>query len=108
MAALDPSPLVVCDAGPLIHLDEFNSVDLLGSFAVIYVPEAVWQEVQRHRPTALRRRRVRLNRVEVVPTATQELASLIQAFSLDAGEEEAFRLMQRFPDAILLTDDGAA
>jgi predicted nucleic acid-binding protein len=108
MAPADSFPLVVCDAGPLIHLDELGALDLLQGFAAIYVPGAVWQEVQHHRASALRRRRVRLRRVETVPQATPELASLIRTLSLGAGEEEALRLMQQFPHALLLTDDSAA
>jgi predicted nucleic acid-binding protein len=108
MAPVEPFLVVVCDAGPLIHLDELSCLDLLCRFTEIYVPEAVWQEVQRHRPSALRRRRVQLSRIDLVPEATPELVALIRTFSLGAGEEEALRLMQQFPDAILLTDDGAA
>jgi len=108
MALIDSSSLVVCDAGPLIHLDELGSLNLLHNFAEIYVPGAVWQEVQRHRPSALRRRRIRLIRVESVPKAMPEHPFLIRAYSLGAGEEEALRFMQRLPDAMLLTDDGAA
>lgn len=72
------------------------------------VPDAVWQEVQRHRPSALRRRTVKLNRVTSLPEATPDLIDLTQAFLLDAGELEALRLMQENPGAILLTDDTAA
>lgn len=34
--------LVVCDAGPLIHLDELETLDLLGGFQSVLVPDAVW------------------------------------------------------------------
>lgn len=43
-------PLVVCDAGPLIHLDELDALGLLSDFAEVLVPDAVWREVERHRP----------------------------------------------------------
>ena len=42
--------LVVCDAGPLIHLDEVGCLDLLADFSEVLVPDAVRREVQRHRP----------------------------------------------------------
>ena len=42
-------PLVVCDAGPLIHLDELEALDLLADFAEVLVPDAVWREVE-HSP----------------------------------------------------------
>jgi hypothetical protein len=46
-------PLVVCDAGPLIHLDELGSLDLLADFPDVLVPDAVWREVNLHRPGVL-------------------------------------------------------
>lgn len=97
-----------CDAGPLIHLDELGCLNLLRAFAAVQVPDAVWQEVRRHRPSALRRRTVKLKRVSSLPEATPELLELTQAFLLDAGELAALRLMQEIRDAILLTDDAAA
>ena len=39
--------VVVADAGPLIHLDELDCLDLLNDFKQIMVPDAVWREVQR-------------------------------------------------------------
>jgi predicted nucleic acid-binding protein len=101
-------PVVVCDAGPLIHLDELGCLDLLSDFRDVLVPDAVWNEVKSHRPSALRRRRVRLHRVTVGDEAVKQLMELAQAFALDASEVEALRLMTSEPDAILLTDDAAA
>ena len=108
MVRSESPPLVVCDAGRLIHLDELGCVDLLADFAEVCVPDAVWEEVQRHRPSALRRRSVRFNRVDLIPEAREELAFLIRALQLDAGEVEALRIMHQFPEGIFLTDDLAA
>jgi predicted nucleic acid-binding protein len=108
VAEADPASLVICDAGPLIHLDELGCLDLLRDFAEVQVPEAVWQEVARHRPSALRRRSVKLTCVSSTPEATSELIDLTEAFLLDAGELAALKLMQVNPGAILLTDDAAA
>jgi hypothetical protein len=49
MARIDEHTVVV-DAGPLIHLDELDCLDLLGDCQPLVVPEAVWIEVRRHRP----------------------------------------------------------
>ncbi len=108
MAETDAATLVICDAGPLIHLDELGCLNLLRDFAEIQVPNAVWQEVLRHRPSALRRRTVPLKRVSCSMEATPELRALTRTFLLDAGELEALILMQEHADAILLTDDSAA
>lgn len=96
----------VCDAGPLIHLDEIGSLDLLADLALM-VPEAAWAEVQRHRPAALEHPDVRLQRVEVGEPDVQ-LETMVRALSLDAGETEALILMTQHPQAMFLTDDAAA
>jgi predicted nucleic acid-binding protein len=98
---------VVCDAGPLIHLDEIDSLDLLADFEAVIVPEAVWAEVQRHRPAAWEHSDVHLQRVEVGQPDVQ-LETLVRALSLDAGETEALILMAQHPEALFLTDDAAA
>jgi len=45
---------VVCDAGPIIHLDELNCLDLFADFQEILIPDTVWKEIKRHRPLALK------------------------------------------------------
>jgi predicted nucleic acid-binding protein len=99
---------VVCDAGPLIHLDEVGCLDLLRLFEKVLVPDLVWEEVDRYRPSALRRKHVTLIRVQDPSSASDELADLIAAYALDAGEEHALRLMEAHPQGVLLTDDMAA
>jgi predicted nucleic acid-binding protein len=108
VAEADRASLVICDAGPLIHLEELGCLDLLRDFAEVQVPDAVWHEVQRHRPSALRHRKLQLQRVSSSPEVAPELVHLAQSFLLDLGEVEALKLMQHSPDAILLTDDAAA
>jgi predicted nucleic acid-binding protein len=100
--------LVVCDAGPLIHLDELGCLDLLADFREIMVADAVWREVLRHRPTALRRRSIQLSRISASSVATTELLELSRAFSLGKGELESLQLMAHHPDAVFLCDDAAA
>lgn len=108
MAETDAASLVICDAGPLIHLDELRCLSLLQDFDEVQVPQAVWDEVRRHRPSALRRRSVKLTRVKTLPDATADLLELSHTFLLDGGEVAALSLMQENPHAILLTDDAAA
>ena len=55
LVALNKSSFsIVCDAGPLIHLDELNCLDLLSDFKKIFIPDTVLQEVKLHRPQILR------------------------------------------------------
>ena len=70
-------PLVVCDAGPLIHLDELDALGLLVDFAEVLVPDAVWREVERHRPRALTHPGVTLQRITPMMAVTPELEALM-------------------------------
>jgi predicted nucleic acid-binding protein len=102
------SEIIICDAGPLIHLDELGCFDLLMAFQTILVPEIVWEEVQDHRPSALRHRNVHLTLIRNIPEQTPSLQALTEAYPIDPGEDQAMRLMQQYPEATLLTDDGIA
>lgn len=44
---------VVCDTGPIIHLDELSCLDLLADFKEILLPLSVVEEIEKHRPVAL-------------------------------------------------------
>ena len=100
--------LVVCDAGPLIHLDEIGALDLLADFARVLVPPAVWSEVLRHRPAVLSGHTPTLERIAPELPAPPDLETLSQVLGLHAGESEALRLALAHPSALLITDDTAA
>jgi predicted nucleic acid-binding protein len=107
MAITDlPTPLVVCDAGPLIHLDELDSVDLLADFSEVLVPEAVFGEVLKHRPGTLDHRALPFRRVR--PSAPEPPALEAQVLSLHTGEREALRVALEYHPKLRLTDDTAA
>ncbi len=105
MAEIDFRDLVIADAGPLIHLDELGCLDLLMDFPCVLLPDAVWCEVEQHRPTALTS--LVLERVQV-EMADPRVATLSLTFTLHRGEREALTLLSRYPDALFLTDDTAA
>lgn len=108
MAPSDHSPRLVCDAGPLIHLDELGSLDLLSDFSSVLVPDPVWLEVEKHRPEALAQAAFPLIRSTVERPETPEFQALVRAFSLGAGEQAALALMEGVAEAIFLSDDAAA
>ncbi|MFN0127294.1 MAG: DNA-binding protein [Verrucomicrobiales bacterium] len=109
MGKTDPeTPIVIRGAGPIIHLDELDCLDLLADFCQVLVPEAVWQEVERHRPTACHHRAATLQRVSPETPAPPELEAVAQLLNLHAGEWEALRVPMEHPQALLLTDDTAA
>lgn len=101
------NPVVIADAGPIIHLDELGCLDILNDFDSIIVPETVWLEVQRHRPLAL----TSSNTLFVRQSARQlspMVKTLTPLYTLHAGEQEALHLCVEFSDCLLLTDDTAA
>lgn len=108
MVEIEPLATVVCDAGPLSHLDEVECLDLLADFAAVMVPDRVWAEVRRHRPGALEQQVAPLSRIEVSQVEEPRLQVLVRAYALDAGEQAALALVHKHPHAILLTDDAAA
>jgi len=50
---IDADTDIVCDAGPIIHLDEISCLDLLRDFRKIFLPFSVVDEIEKHRPLAL-------------------------------------------------------
>ncbi len=112
MAATEPGgatvSAVLCEASPLIHLDEMGASDLLGDFKRVYVPEAVWAELVTARPAALRRPGLRLQRVALGEEPDAAYLALVQALSLGEGEHQAIQLARQHAPAFLLTDDAAA
>ena len=98
---------VVCDAGPLIHLQQLTAIDLL-DFAEVFVPEAVWQEVLRHEPATVRAATARFSRIEDPSSIDPALEALGRGLALGPGELAAIAVAQRETGSILLTDDAAA
>ncbi len=99
---------VVCDAGPLIHLDELGCLAFLDDFEQVLMPEQVLSEVVQHRPHVFIDSGDNLRIESVSLSANPTLQTLVQSLSLDIGEQAALTLMERHPAAILLTDDAAA
>jgi predicted nucleic acid-binding protein len=70
------------------------------------VPEAVWREVENHRPPALQNTKISL--VRCVPSASERVDAVAALYTLHVGEHEALCLCLEFPGVLLLTDDTAA
>jgi predicted nucleic acid-binding protein len=99
---------VICDAGPIIHLDEIGCLDLLRDFEEVILPLSVEKEIALIRPSALPASNLPVKRVAGSLDMGERLHALCQIFSLDAGETESLVLMESHPTAIFLTDDAAA
>jgi len=49
---------IVCDCGPIIHLDELNCLCLLEDFREVLIPNTVHKEIKQYRPLSLNRSNV--------------------------------------------------
>lgn len=99
---------VVCDAGPVIHLDELECLFLLHDFKEVFLPEAVLEEVNQYRPSALKKLQYNMVRSRKGIPGGKVLSTICRLFALDAGETEALSIMEEKPWAIFLTDDASA
>ena len=99
---------VICDSGPLIHLDELDCLSLLNDFKSVLIPVQVWKEVAHHRPEALKSPDLSLQKIDVNISSVPTYQTLMRTLSLDLGEQAALFLMRSHSDAIFLTDDAAA
>lgn len=86
---------VVCDAGPLIHLEEVGSLSLLNDFNEVIVPEQVWQEIIHHRSSTLMQPNDNLIKVNVTISSNAPFQALVKSLSLDLGEQAALILMEK-------------
>ena len=93
---------IVCDAGPLIHLDELNVTSLLNDFRQVIVPTQVWQEVQVYRPKLWETPDFHYERVKVAISSESTFQALVRTFSLDWGEQAALSVMKQYPHALFL------
>lgn len=105
---IDQSRIVVCDAGPLIHLDQLQSLDLLPDLGRLVMPHAVWEEVKHHRPQFVPQPPLVIERLDVKTRENLKDSTLFQILSLDKGEREALFLMADLCASMFLTDDAAA
>ncbi|TLD39971.1 MAG: hypothetical protein JETT_3766 [Candidatus Jettenia ecosi] len=97
---------VILDAGPIIHLEEIDSLYLLTDFERLIIPDAVWREVEYHSPSVFKYRDINFEKANVV--FDEDILSVCKLFCLDTGELEAITLCSQYPDSILLTDDASA
>ena len=99
---------VVCDAGPIIHLDELDCLDLLSDFSEVILPQDVYAEIDRHRQAALGKPEISFTITGPRTHPDRDLLTVCRTFMLDAGEMEAIALMKDNPNAVFLTDDASA
>jgi len=99
---------VVCDAGPIIHLDELECLPLIEDFERVFVPDVVRKEVLAYRSVAFEDSDVSWSVISHQFTVEAHLQAMCKIFSLDAGEVAALAFMSKEPGLLFLTDDAAA
>jgi len=98
--------IFICDAGPIIHLDELDCLFLLHDLGIPVIPPAVQSEVERHRPAAFASGTINFTTHPVV--IPLQISALARPMNLHSGELEALALAIAEDAAMLLTDDTAA
>jgi len=83
-----PIQKVILDAGPIIHLDELDCLDLLLDFKELLVPDAVWSEIAGHRPAAFNNPRIAFEKSSVQKKMNFQITTFCNSLDLDAGETE--------------------
>jgi len=99
---------IVCDTGPLLHLDEAKCLEVLRQAGEVHMPPAVDTEL---RSVNIRRRSINLEWIYLTPLAPtyQSAAAVWQtAGLLHGGEAEAIELARQLNADWFLTDDASA
>jgi predicted nucleic acid-binding protein len=99
----------VADAGPLIHLAETSCLRLLATFDGLHIPDAVWEEANRHSPMELgaAMAEVTVHRHTVSETELSRFVGENNLGNLHRGEGEGLFLCRKLGVPVLLTDDMA-
>lgn len=98
---------IVSDTGPILHLRETGSLDLLREAGRIFIPPMVDLELLNHISSWKKLKYSWLTIEKLRPEEYSNTSSLIGLGILDAAEAEAIILAQRLKADWLLTDDTA-
>ena len=100
------SRVVVCDAGPLIHLSESGAVYLLNPAGSILIPPAVATEFARNLPNGKLPDWIKIH--ELTARSNSQVTRWVKNDDVDIGEAEAIALALQQHSDWLLTDDAEA
>ena len=98
----------VCDTGPVLHLHEAESLDLLLFVGSVWIPPAVDQELVRLVGEWPARRPCQLRVLELETRSADQAAGWIASGLLHRAESEALALALQLKAQWYLTDDTAA
>ena len=100
--------IVVCDAGPILHLREAGALDLLARAGEVLVPPAVDREQQTLMADWSTGRPSWVRIARLSEEAARQAEQMRTIGELGLGEAEAIALARSLPPDWLLTDDAAA
>jgi predicted nucleic acid-binding protein len=100
--------LVVSNTGPLMHLSQAQSLDLLRLLGAIHTPPAVATEAARHISAWAPAPPAWINITSLQPAHASQAQAWEKAGLLDWGEAEALALTRQLNADWFLTDDTAA
>ena len=101
--------VVVADTGPLLHLHQIGSTDLLGHFGTIHVTPTILGELERHAPGIFRKDGPAWwVHSEPTPAARNVGTRWVESGLLDLGEAEALAFAHEIHADCFITDDAAA
>jgi predicted nucleic acid-binding protein len=99
---------IVCDTGPLLHLREAGSLDLLQAAGQVSIPPAVDSELSALDVDWSRERPEWIEVFSLDDSHQNQASGWMRAGLLDPGEAEALALTRQLHAVWLLTDDTAA
>lgn len=100
--------LIVCDTGPILHLQEANLLELLQKTGKVYIPKMVDTEMNELCPQWKKHRQEWIFVEPLLPDETKQAESLFLSGLLGFGEAEAIVLAKRLNPEWFLTDDTEA
>ncbi|MGH9873093.1 MAG: DUF3368 domain-containing protein [Pyrinomonadaceae bacterium] len=100
--------LVVSNTGPLLHLSQALSLDLLRLSGEIHIPPAVATEAARHYSAGTGALPAWINITSLQPVPTTQAQVWEKANLLNCGEAQALALTRQLNADWFLTDDTAA
>lgn len=100
--------LIVCDTGPILHLQEARLLELLQKAGKVYIPKMVDIEMNELYPLWRKHRPEWITIEPLLPDETEQTESLFLSGLLGFGEAEAIVLAKRLKPEWFLTDDTEA
>jgi len=98
--------IIVCDTGPLLHLQEAKALLLLKPAGKIFIPSRVLLELMHHVPHW--KLPVWIGVQKLNPDAIRQATTWVRSESIDSGEAESISLALQLKSDWFLTDDTEA